>query len=253
MAQERRQEGPGRWFLKGTQFSAWRQEPASFLWLNGIPGCGKTVLSSAIIDYLQQIPNDTRKSHILLYFYFDFTDVRKQSPENAILSLISQLYYKRPQSQKHLDLLWSMCMDGRQLPGLQQLSSIFEKMLQDAGEISILLDALDECQRGDRIEFLSWLQNLRLQQKNMRLLVTSRPEDDIEAAIKKLAMKDEILRLESHLIADDIHNFIQKQVTSSKDFRRWQNLPEIQWEIKHTLQKKSNGMYDYDSNLIYAQ
>lgn len=35
----------GEWFTKGVRYSKWREEPNSFMWLYGIPGSGKTVLS----------------------------------------------------------------------------------------------------------------------------------------------------------------------------------------------------------------
>lgn len=252
-AQESRQEGSGQWFLKGTWFSAWRAQPASFLWLNGIPGCGKTVLSSTIIDHLRQEAADSGNSYILLYFYFDFTDIRKQSLEDAIRSLISQLFYKRPQSQKHLDRLWSTCEDGRQQPHNEALLNTFEKMLQDSEEIWLVLDALDECKIRDGPPLpglLGWLENLHFYQQNVRLLVTSRPEADIRMAIDNFVKVDCKLYLESSLIADDIYKFINNRVTSHNNFSRWRQRPEVQTEIIDTLQAKSIGMYDYSFYLF---
>jgi DNA replication protein DnaC len=47
-----RHHGSGQWFLEGKAYSAWKKEDNSFLWLYGIPGCGKTILSSIIIEDL---------------------------------------------------------------------------------------------------------------------------------------------------------------------------------------------------------
>jgi DNA replication protein DnaC len=60
------------------------------LWIYGIPGCGKTILSSAIIENLRA----SLGSQFVLYFYFDFNNTAKQSLQNMIRSLISQLYTK---------------------------------------------------------------------------------------------------------------------------------------------------------------
>ncbi|KAF3765426.1 Pfs, NACHT and ankyrin domain protein [Cryphonectria parasitica EP155] len=243
-ARDTRQEGSGQWFLQGEHFSTWQTEPASFLWLHGIPGCGKTVLSSAIVDHLQQTPSDGDSDILLLYFYFDFTDSRKESLDNAVRSLISQLYYKEPQSQKHLDLLWSQ--KGREQPSTQELSSTFEKMLEDAGEVWVILDALDECKTRDGSPapgLLKWLENLHLRHKSLHLLVTSRPENDIKSAIESFAKKEWVLCLESHLVAKDIHNFIHERVTKHDDLKRWRKRPEVQQEIERVLQAKSDGMF----------
>src|SRR6266487_3475108 len=43
-AREKREPTTGTWLLESAEFVAWRNAPNSFLWLCGIPGCGKTVL-----------------------------------------------------------------------------------------------------------------------------------------------------------------------------------------------------------------
>ena len=84
-ALEQRYEGSGLWFLASGAFTKWKTRRSSFLWLHGIPGCGKTILSSAIIKNLDSVLS----SQPLLYFYFDFTDIGKQTLESMIRALIS--------------------------------------------------------------------------------------------------------------------------------------------------------------------
>jgi SpoVK/Ycf46/Vps4 family AAA+-type ATPase len=66
-----RHPGSGEWLLQDTRYSRWKGQPSSFLWLYGIPGCGKTVLSSTVIENLKADAGGDR----VLYFYFSFTDV----------------------------------------------------------------------------------------------------------------------------------------------------------------------------------
>jgi ribosomal protein S16 len=40
-----RQPGTGVWFTEGPQFKHWVETPKAKLWLYGIPGAGKTVLT----------------------------------------------------------------------------------------------------------------------------------------------------------------------------------------------------------------
>ena len=49
-ARKKRQPTTGEWFTESKEFHQWKTEPASFLWLHGIPGCGKSVLCSTIIQ-----------------------------------------------------------------------------------------------------------------------------------------------------------------------------------------------------------
>lgn len=48
-----RQEGTGQWLLNTTEFCEWVKE-VGVLYCPGIPGAGKTILSSIIINYLQE-------------------------------------------------------------------------------------------------------------------------------------------------------------------------------------------------------
>src|SRR5271163_1940880 len=83
-ALQQRQEGSGLWFLQIDAFAKWKKRQNSFLWLYGIPGCGKTILSSTIIEDLGK----TLWCQPLLYFYFNFSDTDKQTLESMVRSLI---------------------------------------------------------------------------------------------------------------------------------------------------------------------
>ena len=72
-ALKQQQPGTGEWFLDSKEFSNWKSEPASFLWLYGIPGCGKTILSSTVIDHvIEYCQADVGK--VVAYFYFSFME-----------------------------------------------------------------------------------------------------------------------------------------------------------------------------------
>ncbi|THW78366.1 ankyrin repeat protein, partial [Aureobasidium pullulans] len=66
----------GRWFLKGPRYECFRTTPDARLWLRGIPGCGKTVLASTIINDLQE--DSGASTSTVIYFFFSFADELKQ-------------------------------------------------------------------------------------------------------------------------------------------------------------------------------
>jgi Cdc6-like AAA superfamily ATPase len=242
-ALQQRQEGTGLWLLESSPFTKWHSQQNSFLWLHGIPGCGKTILSSTIIKHLV----DTHPDQLLLYFYFDFTDAGKQTLDNAIRSLISQLYHKRKDTQKLLDSLFSSCDNGRSQPTCESLCKVFLQMINQTEEIYIILDALDECRtrKGPLSEgLLAWIQSLSdLKQRNVHLLVTSRPEHDIELVLRKLAEDEErIVPIQSDLIEKDIRRYVCTRVREGKGLERWQSRPDVLNEIEVQLMKKANGM-----------
>lgn len=225
--------GTGQWFLEDDSYARWKTQRNSFLWLHGIPGCGKTILSSSIVADLQSVP--TRS---LVYFYFDFNDVEKQSLAKAIPSLLFQLYAQRTDLRGEVDALYSVCNNGSRQPDSALLSRTFQNMVGQAWELWILLDALDECPtRNDGL--LPWIRALRDAGLNIHLLVTSRPEQDIQAAIESWAPEDQTITLRSNLVEQDINVYVKARM---KAIDRWQSRPGIQARIETTLVQKAGGM-----------
>ncbi|OAQ60405.1 nacht and ankyrin domain-containingprotein [Purpureocillium lilacinum] len=144
-AKKQRHGCSGEWLLRRTEYSAWKSGQRPFLWLHGIPGCGKTILASTVLRDLE----DDASIENLLYFFFDFTDTRKQSFEHALRSLVIQLYRKNKDTQENLDLLFASSETGKQQPSVHSLCNTFAAMAEQAGEVNIILDALDECRLQD--------------------------------------------------------------------------------------------------------
>jgi hypothetical protein len=242
-ALQQRQEGTGLWLLQSSVFQKWYRQQNSFLWLHGIPGCGKTILSSTIIKHIV----DTHTDQLLLYFYFDFTDAGKQTLNNLIRSLISQLYHKHKDTEELLDLLFTSCNKGRSQPTLESLCKVFLQMIDQSQEIYIVLDALDECRvrKGPLSEgVLAWIQSLsELELRNVHLLVTSRPEHDIESVLRKLAQSDEdIVPIQSDLIEDDIRSYVHTRVRTGDGLKKWRSRTDVLDEIQRVLMEKAQGM-----------
>jgi Cdc6-like AAA superfamily ATPase len=236
------QEGSGLWFLQLDTFAEWKKRRNSFLWLYGIPGCGKTILSSIIIEDLER----TLPRQSLLYFYFDFSDKEgKQTLENMVRSLIHQLYSKCGGTSKEVDSLFSSCDDGRRQPPCESLCKVLLLMIEQVGEVWIVLDALDECptRQGSRAELLSWIRGLLdSMQWNVHLLVTSRPEQDIESMISEFANEEDKVPIQSSKITEDIRAYVRKRIREDNGFERWRKHPEVQDEIENRLMERADGM-----------
>ncbi|KAH8647303.1 hypothetical protein BX600DRAFT_420393 [Xylariales sp. PMI_506] len=236
-ALRQRNEGSGRWLLQHPAYLAWKAAGANSIWLNGIPGCGKTILSATVIEDL--LESQGLESSVL-YFYFDFSDTRKQFLEDAVRTLTFQLYSQHSEVRKHLEMLFSSCSDGSYQPTTESLCHTFECMLQQQTEVWIVLDALDECNNRTR-DLFPWIKSLHDQQST-RLLLTSRPEQDIESIIE-IWDYCEIMSLQSNLVEEDILSYIHGQVYDTTRLVRWHKHPEIQQEIESVLANNAHGMF----------
>ncbi len=240
-ALERRHVNTGLWFLQSSEYTSWKTERSSFLWLRGNAGCGKTILSSAIIEDLKKDQTPTKD---ILFFYFTFTDSNKQSLQDAVRSLAMQLCRNREGARKCLDSLFSECGRGAEQPTLTSLKSTFREMLKVAGDVYMVIDALDES-GNHRLDLLAWIRDdlLRDGLDNVHVLVTSRSEKDIQSAIESEA-RTKVVSLGSDRINKDIATYIRAQVEESPQLERWRRRPDVQNEIADALQKKADGVYD---------
>jgi ABC-type dipeptide/oligopeptide/nickel transport system ATPase subunit len=230
-------DGTGLWFIHWDIFKEWKKQTSSFLWLHGISGCGKTVLSSTIIEHLKQ---DTT-CHLLLYFYFDFNDEKKQSLDNLLRSLVEQIYQSQPSGWHPLEQLWASHSEGSRQPSTSSLQSVLQLMLSGSGSVSIVLDALDESK--PRGELLAWLKTLvESTQVTCRVLVTARREEDIESALECWTRDVDRIAIQQNEVNKDISVYVKDRVRNGDDLKRWRSRPDLQKEIETKLMEKAGGM-----------
>ena len=130
----RRTAGTGNWLLESKEFRAWFSSSEGILWCRGIPGAGKTMISSLIIDHLRKI-SEQSPSIGVAGVYFSYKD--PQSTINLLGSLLQQLINKSGDSPSIL------CND--QPLSLDVLSKAFPNVIPSYDPTFLVLDALDEC------------------------------------------------------------------------------------------------------------
>lgn len=238
-ARELHQPGTGQWLLDSGKYQSWKANRGSFLWLHGIPGCGKTILSSTVIGDLEKDPLVSGK---LLFFYFDFTDINKRSTENAVRSFIDQLYRKNAGARRLVDSLYASYAQSGGQPPHSSLQVALQGIINNLDEAWIVLDGLDECEtRGQHVAsgIIPWIKNLKDTSPNIHLLVTSWPEQDIKATIDAWADAKEVIPLQSDLVRHDIEMYILAKV---EQMERWRTRPDVQKSIVTALHRRAGGM-----------
>jgi Cdc6-like AAA superfamily ATPase len=223
--------------LESDDFKWWKASPESFLWLHGIPGCGKTVLSSTVIEHLKQ---DTT-CQLLLYFFFDFNDLKKQSLDDLLRSLIEQVYKLQPESRQSLERLWASHDEGVRQPSTSSLQSVFQVMLSGVGSASVVLNALDES--TSRGELSAWLKTLvKSTEIVCRLLITARREEDIESALRCWTRAEDRKPIQRDEVNKGLSAYVKDRVRNGNELERWRRQPKLQEEIETKLMEKAGGM-----------
>jgi hypothetical protein len=243
-ARKQRQDDTGLWLLEGDKFRVWKEDAASILWLYGIPGCGKTILSSTIIETLSQHCSDDTDM-VTAYFYFDFNDTQKQDPELMVCSLLRQLLQRLSMVHRSIDAFFSACENGSR-PPLHTLLEVTQQALQEFSHVYIVIDALDECtQRLELLGILETIAGWRLQ--NLHLLMTSRKERDIETSVEGYV--GDAICLQSDIVDTDIQRYIQQRLSDDKSLTKWSKDTEIRREIEAALMRGARGMYTSPSKI----
>jgi Cdc6-like AAA superfamily ATPase len=210
------------------------------MWLYGIPGCGKSILSSTVLEDLFQ-SYESQEGNAITYFYFDFSDPQKQSPELMVRSIITQLIRRCSVVPKSLDTLFSSCEKGQQQNSMEAYLECLRETVQEFPHVYLVLDALDECvSKGELMNILTTMAEWRI--KTLHMLVTSRKERNIERSLEKLVEEKFIICLQSQIVDKDIRLYVRERLCTDKDLQKWSTNRELQDEIENTLLNGAHGM-----------
>ena len=239
-ALKERNEATGGWLTQSKPFNTWLDAPKSFLWLYGIAGSGKTILTTTAIECAIKFSQINIGTGVA-YFFFDFNDPEKQLPDKMIRSILKQLSVQCPETPEILSMLFSSCEDADRPPTMNELLEVLRQVLRSFYNVYIVLDALDECSnREDLLEYLDRL--LSWNTEHLHILVSSRPERAIEEGIRHLVKGDNKVRVQGDQVNDDIRIYIRGRLDQDPKLKRWQKRLDVWNEIESCLMKKADGM-----------
>jgi hypothetical protein len=231
----RRQLGTGQWLLDSEQYQAWLKTSAQTLFCPGIPGAGKTILTSIVIDDLTtRHQNDP--SIGIAYLYCNFRQGDEQKAKDLLASLLKQLSQKRPSLPDSVKAVYDQHKDKRTRPSIDELSRAFRSVSAMYSRVFIVVDALDECQVSDgcRSRFLSEIFSLQVK-CGVNVFATSRFIPEITEKFTgstslEIRASDEDVRkyLEGHM--SQLPSFVSRNV-------------DLQEEVVTKIVQAVDGMY----------
>ncbi|KAF2659374.1 hypothetical protein K491DRAFT_622918, partial [Lophiostoma macrostomum CBS 122681] len=175
---EKRQSGTGKWLLHSGEFIHWRDHSNETLYCPGIPGAGKTIMTSIVIDHLHTRFKDDSSVGIA-YIYCNFNQNDKQKPQHLLLSLLWQFLQHK---SSELDMKnYEMYKRYRTWPRTDEILQALCSIVTKHRRCYIIIDALDECQiaEGDRTNFLEQIFQMQ-KETGVNVFATSRFIPEIE-------------------------------------------------------------------------
>ncbi|KAF4879415.1 Vegetative incompatibility protein HET-E-1 [Colletotrichum siamense] len=206
----RKQSGTVEWFLKSETYRTWlNSKPESnhrTLFCPGIPGAGKTILMSAVVDDITRrfVPSEMT---VTAYVYCNFRRKEVQTVEHFLSSLIKQTARALAQIPDSVTKLYQDNKRSGTIPSALDLSDVFSSILGSFSTVFVLVDALDECDAESRFALLSILVDLQKKTPaTLKLFFTSRPVPEIEGRFH------DALVCEIRAASEDIHRYVRHRL-----------------------------------------
>ncbi|KAM0158771.1 hypothetical protein ACHAPG_003947 [Botrytis cinerea] len=240
----KRQADTGQWLLDSPVFIEWVNSDSQKLFCPGIPGAGKTILTSIVVEELMnRFRND--KGIGIAYLYCNFKRQHDQKIDDLLLSLLKQLSRYQSSLPGAVKDMFDLHSPRQNRPSKKEISSALKSVIDLYSKVFIVIDALDECQMADgcRMDFLSEVFHLQ-ETCQLSLFATSRHIPDIEE------MFDNSMRLEIRASDTDVERYLDGRMSQLPGYVR--NSKDLQNEIKSKIIKAIDGMFllarlDFDS------
>jgi hypothetical protein len=230
---KRRQRGTGQWLLDSAKYQTWLNIGKQTLFCPGIPGAGKTILTSIIVDDLvTRFQNDPTVS--IAYIYCNFRRKDDQKTDDLLASLLKQLAQGQSSLPDNVKDLYDRHKIKRTRPSLDETLRYLHSVAAIYSRVFIVVDALDECQVYDncRSRFLSEIFNLQVKY-GTSIFPTSRYIPEITEKFNGSTL------LEIRARDEDVRKYLDGRISQSES----KFLKSYHEEIKAGITKVVDGMY----------
>ncbi|KAK3897542.1 hypothetical protein C8A05DRAFT_38902 [Staphylotrichum tortipilum] len=212
--QDRIMDGSCRWILDRDTFQQWRDGIAdsgcALLWLKGLPGAGKSILSSFVIRTLH-------KDHPgvpCCYYFFNSRDQTKRSVKNMLTSIALQLGM---QSRPFGELLLKWGEEGNgpvdQLQAVNVWASIFQDLAFCEGEETPMFWVIDGLDEADDPKTLVQLFKKLEATHRLRIWIASRHIKEM-TAVRAFGAKVSLDEITLDDTSHDIRAYADRSVSS---------------------------------------
>ncbi|KAM3072164.1 hypothetical protein ACMFMG_008621 [Clarireedia jacksonii] len=215
--------GTGKWLLEHQTFTQWlnvSDVSMRLMWIQGIPGAGKTFLACTVVDEARKIPQSRT--------FFAFLSHNFSSSTSA-LSVLHSLIFQLTTNDDELQTI--LCRTSREnfKSNIGVALEIFSSLLICSGPVFIIIDGLDEIEKTERSRLVIHLMEIQAKCEQVRICFSSRSEDDLKTLLEKEAA---LLRVDNHNV-DSIYEFVKQW--SDKWFLERRIHPKEQSEMRKWL------------------
>ncbi|KAH6905411.1 hypothetical protein BKA70DRAFT_1192258 [Coprinopsis sp. MPI-PUGE-AT-0042] len=227
--------GTGLWIVECETFRLWL-DPDGWLrimWGYGMPGAGKTIAASIVINALEVHASQSTSPVCVCYIYFRYSDHTKATTQSFLEVLVKQTIERHPGCLPLFNEVYGRHIREKTWPSEEELLGLLRQFTSTMVTF-YFLDALDEAPTAIQIEIIQRLTSL-----NVKLFITSRPLKDVEAAFLNVHRFPVVAR------PSDIDLHIEKEISLSGNLRAIleQGGTSLRDEVYTSIKEKCGGMF----------
>ncbi|KAF5314589.1 hypothetical protein D9611_007263 [Ephemerocybe angulata] len=217
----------GTWFIESQEFRKLVEGRAVIIWGTGMPGAGKTILSSFSLEYLKEVFNNHDRVGVACA-YIRYSE--RPTLRDIFAGLLSQLVRDHPCACHHMKYVYPR---DRKDPKVLDLVTALRDISRILVKLFILIDGLDEAEDEVKDGLLQVLPTLEA-----NVLITSRP---LELYYHHIP---EALFLSIEARTEDIDLFVDHKIkSSSKLLAIFRGDPTLVETLKAKVRQSSRGMF----------
>ncbi|KAH6879578.1 hypothetical protein BKA70DRAFT_1576192 [Coprinopsis sp. MPI-PUGE-AT-0042] len=227
--------GTGLWIVECETFRLWL-DPDGWLrimWGYGMPGAGKTIAASIVINALEVHAKNSTSPVCVCYIYFRYSDHTEATTRSFLEVLVKQTLERHPGCLPLFNEVYAGHIREKTQPSEEELVGLLRQFTA-AMVTFYFLDALDEAPTTIQIEIIQRLTSL-----NVKLFITSRPLKNVEAVFP------DVHRFPIAAQASDLDLHIDTEISRSADLRAIieQGGTSLRDEVYASIKGKCGGMF----------
>lgn len=206
-------KGTCDWVLSHPSFEQWVRDEGkgpNILWLHALPGSGKSILSSFIVQHLV-------KKSFCFYYFFRFADQLKRSLSTCLRTIAYQIASQFPEFRRAIkNVKFSTGAiekaDAKMIWDKLFVGVLFK--LRVSATMYWIIDGLDESENSQLLVEL--MQDIADSSSSIKILLISRQNDDLISAFDRLSVVVPSIYLPVEDTKMDIKTCIEKEVRYMK-------------------------------------
>ncbi|KAG2011164.1 ankyrin repeat domain-containing protein 50, variant 2 [Coprinopsis cinerea AmutBmut pab1-1] len=227
---EKRTDGTLDWFTESEDYQAWKFGGCRIVWGTGIPGAGKTVLASRIIDDLCQFKATSTKKICVVFAYCRYSE--QLTVKDILEALIKQFIAADPSLTTLAESLYEKHRKQKTRPTQRELLDLVRQMESRFDIVFYVIDGLDEARVETQFDLILAINALRGQ-----FALTSRPLQTLQSGLPTT----KFYSVKAH--KSDIVRLVVQKIKRNPGFYSLLQRHSYLDELVQSIADKSNGMF----------